>query len=204
MKKYIFLYLLILSCFSQGLFGQTKNIKSGYISLHSGAYTILSSNYDKYYNSKFGYIIGGSLGVPFSSNFSFFGKLSYFENNAIPISDITGVREGTSILKQVIVNIGIQLKTLQIEGVSFYAQTGLTGAIVDEERTNPEGAFTYETEGTGNLGIIIGGIIEVNLGSSPFSLTGEFNYIYSWKPILEYDETYKAFNVVGGVRYRFR
>ena len=84
--------------------------------------------------------------------------------------------------------------------VNFYLQSGLTVAIIDEERKDKNGAFTYEIEGNGNLGIFVGGIIEVNLGNSPFSMNSELNYVYSWSPLLEYDETYKAINFIAGIR----
>ncbi|MCP5062201.1 MAG: hypothetical protein GY936_07050, partial [Ignavibacteriae bacterium] len=164
-------------------------------------YTVLSENYDKYYDSKFGTIFGACLGIPVSSKINLFAKLSYFENEAIPTSDITSFREGTAILKQVLFNGGIQFKIITTRRVNLYLQSGLTAAIIDEERKDENGVFTYEIEGNGNLGIFVGGILEVNLGNSPFSMISEFNYIYSWSPLLEYDETYKAINFVAGLRY---
>ena len=197
--KQTILLLLLLSL--TNIFAQTKKVNSGYILIHGGAYTVLSENYDKYYDSKFGTIFGASLGIPVSSKINLFAKLSYFENEAIPTSDLTGVREGSAILKQVLFNGGMQYKMINTKRVNFYIQSGLTAAIIDEERKNENGAFTYEIEGNGNFGIFAGGIIEVNLGNSPFSMISEFNYIYSWSPLLEYDETYKATNFVAGLRY---
>lgn len=183
------------------IFAQSKKINSGYLSIHGGAYTVLSENYDKYYDSKFGTIFGASLGIPVSSKINLFAKLSYFKNEAIPTSDLTGIKEGSAILKQVLFNGGMQYKILRTSRVNLYLQTGLTVGIIDEERKNGKGAFTYEIEGNGNFGIFAGGIIEVNLGNSPFSMISEFNYIYSWSPLLEYDETYKAINFIAGLRY---
>ncbi|MEE9431238.1 MAG: hypothetical protein V3V16_09370 [Melioribacteraceae bacterium] len=198
--KYIVILLLSLVL---NLFGQNGEKKSGYISIHAGAYTILSYNYNKYYDSKYGTIFGASLGIPLSSKIRLFSKISYFENNGIPTSDVTGLKEGTSILKQVLINGGMQFKIANSKVVNLYLQTGLTLAIIDEERKNKKGNFTYEIEGNGNLGIFIGSILEIKFGNSPFSITGEFNYIYSWSPLLEYDETYNAVSFVTGIRYYF-
>ncbi len=203
MKKNILLSLILLFFFFQNLFGQNKERKSGYISIHGGAYTILSDNYNKYYDSKFGLIFGASLGIPLSTKIHLFGKISYFENSGILTSDVTGFREGTSVLKQVLVNGGMQFKIASSKVVNLYLQTGLTFAIIDEERKNKEGSFTYDIEGNGNFGIIIGSILEVKFGNSPFSLVGELNYVYSWTPLLEYDKTYNAVNLTTSFRYYF-
>ena len=200
MKKTYITFLLSIFLILN-IFAQTKKINSGYISIHGGAYTVLSENYDKYYDSKFGTIFGASLGIPVCSKINLFAKLSYFENEAIPTSELTGVREGSAILKQVLFNGGMQYKMINTKRVNFYIQFGLTAAIIDEERKDENGAFTYEIEGNGNFGIFAGGIIEVNLGNSPFSMISEFNYIYSWSALLEYDDTYKAINFVAGLRY---
>jgi len=193
--------LLILFIIISNISAQSKVKNSGYLSIHGGAYTVLSENYDKYYERKFGTIFGLSLGVPVSSRINLFAKLSYFENESIPTSDLTNDKTKTSVLKQLLFNSGIQYKILNASRVNLYLQTGLTAAIIDEERKDEIGAFTYEIEGNGNFGIFAGGIIEINLWNSPVSILGEFNYVYSWSPLLEYDETFKAINFVVGLRY---
>ena len=200
MKK---IFLILLLFFVVDVSGQTLEHKRGFVSLHYGRYGVLSKNFTKYYETRFGYYFGGSLGIPLTEKVSLFGKLSYFQKEGIPIYEPTGLREGSAILKEGLINAGIQIKFYRSKIIDFIFSSGLTFALIDEERFAPTGAFTYETEGNGDLGIFIGGAIEINLGKSPFALVNEINYIYSWNPVLEYEKSYQALNYSASLRFYF-
>ncbi len=185
------------------LSGQTFNKKKGFIAFHFGKYGVLSESFTQYYGSRFGYYLGGSIGLPLSNKVSFFGKASYFQKEGIPIYKLTGLREGSAILKEGIIELGIQIKSSVSNYINFIIISGITMAVIDEERFSPTHQFTYETEGNGNFGILLGGALEISLGESPFSIVNEVNYIYSWNPLLEYEKTYQALNFTTGIRFYF-
>ena len=182
---------------------QTHNKKKGFIALHFGRYGVLSESFTNYYGSRFGYYYGGSIGLPVSNKISVFGKASYFQKEGVPIYEPTGLREGSAILKEGIIEFGIQIKSYETESIHFIIISGITLAVIDEERFSPTHNFTYETEGNGNFGILLGGALEISLGKSPFSIVNQVNYIYSWKPLLEYESTYQALNFTTGLRLYF-
>ncbi len=82
-------------------------------------------------------------------------------------------------------------------------QGGYSIAVIDEERKNTAGAFIYEIEGTGNSGAYGGANLEINFLKSPVSLFAKYRYYFSWKPVLEFDETYKAQKISFGIRLYF-
>ena len=202
MKKKLIISLFVLFLFSN-ITAQTTDKKKGFIALHFGEYGVLSESFTKYYGSRFGYFFGGNLGIPLSAKVSLFGKVSYFQKEGIPIYEVTGLREGSAILKEGIIDFGIQVRYFLVGSIHLIIISGITIAVIDEERFSPTHQFTYETEGNGNFGIILGGAIEISLGKSPFSIVNEVNYIYSWKPVLEYENTYQALNLTTGLRLYF-
>lgn len=202
MKKTSIIFLLVLLSISS-ISAQTLNNKKGFIAFHLGKYGILSRNFTQYYGSRFGYYYGGSLGIPLSKRLSLFGKATYFHKEGIPIYEPTGLREGSAILKEGIIELGIQIKSSITKSIYFIIFSGITFAIIDEERFSPTHQFTYEIEGDGNFGILLGGAFEILLGKSPFSIVNEVNYTYSWNPLLEYEKTYQALYFSTGMRFYF-
>jgi len=200
-KKYLISLIALL--FLSSISAQTSHKRQAFISLHFGKYGVLSESFTKYYGSRFGYFFGGNLGIPISEKVSLFGKASYFQKEGIPIYEVTGLREGSAILKEGIIDFGIQVRYFLTESVHLIIISGVTIAIIDEERFSPTHNFTYETEGNGNFGILLGGAIEIPLWESPFSIVNEVNYIYSWKPKLEYESTYQALNFAVELRFYF-
>ena len=200
MKK---IFLILLLFFVVDVSGQTLEHKRGFVSLHYGRYGVLSKNFTKYYETRFGYYFGGSLGIPVSPKLIIFGKASYFQKEGIPIYEPTGLREGSAILKEGIIDFGVQIKLLQKEYVNLNFNSGFTIATIDEERFSPKGGFTFEIEGNGNFGIFIGGSLEILFHNLPFSFVNEINYIYSWKPLLTYEKTFQALSLSTGLRLYF-
>ncbi len=202
MKEKLLISLIGLFFFSN-IVAQSTNKKKGFIALHFGEYGVLSQSFTNYYGSRFGYIFGGNLGIPISEKVLLFGKASYFQKEGIPIYEVTGLREGSAILKEGIIDFGIQVRYFLTSSIHLIIISGITIAVIDEERFSPTHQFTYETEGNGNFGIILGGAMEISFGKSPFSIVNEVNYIYSWKPVLEYENTYQALNITTGLRIYF-
>lgn len=185
------------------IFSQANNPNSGYFALHGGNYSIFSKNYQILYGSKPGFIIGSDLGISLSSKLSLAASVSYFQKEFEYIPDDNTELQENNILKQLILDVGIDINTFPQSIVDLYLQTGVTIAMIDEERKNTDGEFIYEIEGNGNFGVYAGGTLELNLGKSPISIFSSYRFYYSWKPLLTYNKTYSAHKIIFGLRLYF-
>lgn len=182
-------------------FGQRRGSNAFNVSLFAGDLSIRSENFLDYFDSKNDLTFGLGLGIPLGNSFTFDVSASYFEKESSYISAININSEENAILKQLILNAGFQIHLLpnRIVGLSFLA--GANYAFIDEERKTEDGHFVHEIEGNGNIGIYGGANIELSLGYTPIALFADARYTYSWKPILEYDETYRDLRYTAGLKF---
>lgn len=196
----IILLLILSFTLSNVTFGQNRVRNASFISFYAGDLSIQAEKFLNYYDSKNDLTFGLGIGIPINNSLSFDVTASYFEKESKYNSEFNLNSEGNAILKQLILNAGFQLHLLpnRIVGLSFLI--GANYSFIDEERTTEDGAFVSEIEGKGNLGIYGGANIELSLGHSPVALFGDARYTYSWKPILEYDDTHREIRYTAGLK----
>ncbi len=59
--------------------------KSAYVSLHGGLIYVSSDSFSKVYNSRFGFIFGGGIGLPISTRLSLYAKAALFRKSGVPV-----------------------------------------------------------------------------------------------------------------------
>lgn len=196
----LILLIIITLAFSNPSFGQKRIGNAPFVSLFAGDLSIQAEKFLDYYDSKNDFTFGLGLGIPLGNSLSFDLSALYFEKESTYLSATNLNSQENAILKQIILNAGFQVHLLPNRIVGFSFLAGANYAIVDEERTNEEGQFVYEIEGEGNIGIYGGANIELSLGHTPFALFADARYTYSWKPILEYDDSYRDLRYTAGLK----
>lgn len=185
---------------SVNLIAQKHSTNSTFVSLYAGGLAIQSENFTDIYQSNYGIIVGGGLGIPIYNSLSLDGSLQYYqkEANYKSIADLES--DSRAVLKQLILFAGFQYKLITNGYLSISLLSGITIALVDEERVTSSGSFIYEIEGSGNFGVYGGANFELSLGQGPIAIFGNLKYVYSWNPILKYDGNYNAINTVAGIK----
>ncbi len=145
LTKQIFLLLL----FPAFIFAQKSGSNAAFFSFFAGDLSIISENITKYYGSRNDLTYGVGLGVPLSRSLTLDCSASYYKKESrAPITE-EKTDLSKSVLKQLILNAGLQLHLLpnRIVGLSFFF--GGNYAFIDEERKGIDGNFVYEIEGRG-------------------------------------------------------
>jgi len=197
------LILIVLIVFSNSILSQRYTALAPHISLFGGDLSVLPDNFTNYYDSKNGFTFGIGIGVPISRSLTLDASVSYFEKQSNFNSQNQLNVVDNAILKQLIVNSGIQYHLLphRIVGLTFLA--GFNYSFVDEERKNSDGEFVYEVEGGGNLGVYGGVNFELSLGRGPIAVFGEGKYTYALNPILIYGDNYRELKYIAGLKLYF-
>ena len=193
------LTFILIICSSISL-AQRRSSNAPFISLFAGDLAIISENITKYYDSRNDVSYGIGLGVPLSRSLTFDVSASYYEKESQFSLNNLDEPDAEALLRQIILNAGFQINLLpnKIIGLSFFF--GGNYAFVDEERRDNQGSLVYQLEDKGNLGVYGGANFEISLGKKPIALFGDLKYTYSWKPVLEFEDTYREIKYTGGIK----
>lgn len=196
MKKILLLFLI----FSKFLFAQKPENNSISLSFFIGGLSIQSDNFTKIYKSNTGLIFGSSLGIPVNDRFTLEGSVLYHQKESKYISALDGGTPANAIVKQVVAFGGFRYIIYSKSFFELGLCGGLSLAVLDEERVADDDKFLFAVEGLGNFGIYGGMNAEINLWKSHFAIYTNLKYLFSWAPVMKFDDTYRALFFVGGIK----
>ncbi|MFZ2323581.1 MAG: hypothetical protein WAV89_07790 [Ignavibacteriaceae bacterium] len=213
MFKKIILFIMIMN--ASIVFSQKENLKSAFLSVHSGAFLSSISDFDKTYDSQLGFVYGLGFGLPLSSRSYIYGKAtllsksgtpviqSYNFENGVPVL-VSEIREGTSEFTQWIINGGYLYNLFLNQNWVIGINGGITYSIISEEQKNINGTVSSSVDGSGIFGFFIGVVIERNFDKSHFSVFFEPQFNFNRSDILRYVGNYGGLNLNFGARYYFK
>ncbi|NLT52281.1 MAG: hypothetical protein GXX85_15360 [Ignavibacteria bacterium] len=208
----VFVLIIFATTSSQA---QTSNLKSPFISLHSGIFITSLENFSKTYDSKTGLVIGLGLGLPFSTRTYLYGKATYFSKTGVPVIGTYDLvdgqwiltsekREGKAEYKQWLFNGGLLVKIFIDPEWTLGINGGITYSTVKEEQKNNDGTVGISVSDLSAFGLFIGAQVEKNFGNSPFSVFFEpqYNYMATGFPFI--NSQFGGFNFNAGIRFYFK
>lgn len=213
-RNVIRLFILLVLLLATG-YGQSVATKSPYLSIHTGVFISSIDNFDKTYDSQMGLVYGLGLGLPVSTRSYIFGKATLFSKSGIPVFQnysfengsfvlTSEKREGKAKFTQWIFNGGFLYNFFLSSDWTLGLNGGIAYTKVSEEQKNNDGSAGFTLNGSGVLGFFVGGSIEKNFGTSPFSMFFEPQFNFTRREILTYVANYGGFNMNVGVRYYFK
>jgi len=209
-KFQIIIVIIILG--TESIYSQNENIKSPYLSVHSGVFLISIDNFDKTYNSQLGLVYGFGVGLPLSTKSYLYGKATLFTKSGTTIIQTYNFENGTPVLvsetrkgsakfTQWIINGGYLYNFFLSRDWTLGINGGITYIRVSEEQKNKSGTIGSSVDGSGILGFYIGGVLEKNFDKSPFSLFIEPQFNFTRGDVLRYVGNYGGLNINIGARY---
>lgn len=194
---------------------QTGKMKSPFISFHSGMFVSSGKNFSKTYDSRTGIVFGAGLGLPFSSSTWLYGKATYFAKSGVPIIStyeyadghwnlISEKKEGSAEFKQWLFNGGLLVKIFFNTDWTFGITGGVTYSTVKESQSNNDGSVGISYSNLSAFGLFIGGQIEKNFGSSPFSVFIEPQYNFLTTGLPFDNGSLGGLNFNAGIRFYFK
>ena len=212
-KKVLIPILVIISSFS--IYAQGENLKSVFLSLHSGVFLTSIDNFDKTYDSQLGFVYGLGVGVPLSTRSYLYGKATLFSKSGTPVIQIydfvngtpvlvSETREGSASYTQWIINGGFLYNFFLCRDWTLGLNGGITYSIVSEELKNNSGTISLSVDGSGVFGFFVGTVLEKNFDQSPISIFFEPQFNFVRNDVLNHVGNYGGFNLNLGLRYYFK
>jgi len=212
-KKIITLVLVLISSLS--IYAQSENLRSPFLSVHSGVFFTSVDNFDKTYDSQLGLVYGLGVGLPLSTRSYLYGKASLFSKSGTPVVQtynfvngtpvlVSEKREGSASYTQWIINGGFLYNFFLSPAWTLGLNGGITYSIVSEEQKNNSGTISLSIKGSGIFGFFIGGVLEKNFDKSSFSVFIEPQFNFMRSDILSNVGNYGGLNLNLGVRYYFK
>jgi len=212
-KKIITLVVMLLSSFST--YAQSDNLRSPFISVHSGVFLTSIHDFDKTYDSQSGLVYGLGVGLPLSTRSYWYGKATLFTKSGTPVIKsynfengmpiiVSEKREGYASYTQWIINGGILYNFFLTPDWTLGLNGGITYSIVSEEQKNNSGTIGSSISGSGIFGFFLGGVLEKNFDKSPFSIFVEPQFNFMQSAILSNFKNYGGLNLNLGVRFYFK
>lgn len=211
-KKTLIFVLVIISSLS--IYAQGENLKSVFLSVHSGIYLTSIEDFDKTYNSQLGLVYGLGIGLSLSTRSYLYGKATYFSKSGTPVIQtynfengtpvlVSETREGSASYTQWIFNGGFLYNFFLSRDWTLGLNGGITYSRISEEQKNNSGTVSLSVDGSGIFGFFIGGVLEKNFNQSPFSIFIEPQFNFSRSDVLRYVGNYGGLNLNVGARYYF-
>ena len=212
-KKNLILVFIIMSSFS--IYAQGENLRSPFLSAHSGVFLSSIEDFDKTYDSQLGLVYGAGIGLPLSTRSYLYGKATLFSKSGTPVIRTynfeNGIpvlfsekREGSASYTQWIMNGGFLYKFFLSLDWTLGINGGVTYSRISEEQKDKNGSLISSKNGSGIFGFFIGGVLEKNFNASPFSIFIEPQFNFSRSDVLKYVGNYGGLNINVGVRYYFK
>ncbi|MBI5661881.1 MAG: hypothetical protein HZC46_07020 [Ignavibacterium album] len=212
-KKILIFVLIIISSLS--IFAQGENLKSVFLSVHSGIFLTSIEDFDKTYDSQLGLVYGLGIGLPLSTRSYLYGKATYFSKRGTPVIQtynfengtpvlVSETREGSASYTQWIFNGGFLYNFFLSRDWTFGLNGGFTYSTISEEQKNNSGTVSLSVDGSGIFGFFIGGVLEKNFNQSPFSIFIEPQFNFSRSDVLRYVGNYGGLNLNVGARFYFK
>jgi hypothetical protein len=215
MLKRIYLALIFIILSSVSNYAQSQNLRSIYLSAHTGAFLTANDNFDKTYDSKLGLVYGFGVGLPLSTRSYIYGKATLFSKSGTPVLQtysfvngttilVSEIKEGSAKYNQWIINGGFLYKFFLNLDWTLGINGGITYSKVTEEQKNTNGIISSSINGSGIFGLFIGGVLEKNFDKSPFSIFIEPQFNFSIGDYLKNIRNYGGLNLSVGGRYYFK
>jgi len=215
MLKKINIIIVIIFLVTGSIYSQNENIRSPYLSVHSGVFLTSLDNFEKTYNSQLGLVYGFGAGLPLSTRSYIYGKATLFSKSGTPVIGtynfengspvlVSETREGSATFTQWIINGGFLYNFFLSRVWTLGINGGINYSRVSEEQKNINGTISSTLDGYGVIGFFIGGVLERNFDKSPFSIFIEPQFDFSRTDVLKYVGNYGGFNLNIGVRYYFK
>jgi len=196
------------------IFPQSNNLKSVFVSAHSGIFFTSIEDFDKTYDSNIGLVYGLGIGLPLSTRSYIYGKATLFsKSGAISVPNYAVVngelvyvfdtREGSANFTQFIINGGFLYNLFLNKDWTLGLNGGLTYSIVSDEQKNGTGTIVLSVEGSGIFGFFVGAVLEKNFDQSPISIFFEPQFNFMRSDVLNYTKNYGGINLNLGARYYF-
>jgi hypothetical protein len=212
-KKIIILVVILLSSFS--IYAQSENLKSPFVSVHTGVFLTSIDNFDKTYDSQLGLVYGLGVGLPLSTRSYLYGKVTLFSKSGTPVIQtynfvngtpvlVSETREGTASFTQWIINGGFLYNFFLSPDWTLGLNGGITYSIVSEEQKNNNGAVSLSVDGSGVFGFFVGAVLEKNFDQSPISIFFEPQFNFMRSDVLSNVGNYGGLNLNLGIRYYFK
>lgn len=212
-KKILLLVLVIIA--SRSIYAQGENLKSAYLSVHSGIFLNSIEDFDKTYDSQFGFVYGLGVGLPLSTRSYIYVKATLFSKSGTPVIQTYSIVNGTPVLISESREGSASFTQWIVNGVFLYnfflsrdwtlgLNGGITYSIVSEEQKNKSGAVSLSVDGSGVFGFVVGAVLEKNFVQSPISIFFEPQFNFMRSDVLNYTDNYGGLNLNLGVRYYFK
>jgi hypothetical protein len=207
--------LFVIFTFSSLVYSQGGEMKSAYLSVHSGVFISSLENFDKTYDSQAGLVYGLGLGLPLTGRSYIYGKATYFSKSGTPLIQtydfvngtsvlVSERREGTAKFTQWIINGGFLYDFFLSKDWTLGLNGGIVYTKILDERNSEGGTVGMSLNASGILGFFAGAVVEKNFINLPFSVFLETQYIYSRSDISSFLGDYGGMNISVGARYYFK
>ena len=173
---------MLLSVFSA--IAQTNEWSSAFASANLGGYFTAHDYFSKVYDSQFGFVFGGGLGIPLSCRIHLYTKVTYYSKSGVPwwttynYQGRIDTRDGTADFKQWIINGGLQYAVSLSEDYKFLISGGATLTSVSEEQRGSDGAQDSSVN-VAPLGLFGGIGLEREFKGSPLSMSAEVQFNFA-------------------------
>lgn len=189
--------------------------KSAYVSLHGGLIYVSSDSFSKVYNSRFGFIFGGGIGLPISTRLSLYAKAALFRKSGVPVIYNykfennnwileSETKDGSAEFRQWLFNFGLQYRILLSAEYLITIDGGINYTLISEDQKSSDGNIGVSQSNNKFLGFWGGIGVERSFDKSPFSLFAELQYDYIKQNIVFLNANYGGIVMNTGIRYNFK
>lgn len=184
MNRLIIISLCLLFSETQ-LFSQNVN-NSFFASANLGGIAVFTKGFEETYDSRYGIVYGGSIGLPISLKIHLYGKVLYFTKEGVPTFNklqfidnqpvYVKTKAGSANLNQWLINFGLMYSIQIHNDYSLGFGAGLNNNITSETRKDAEGFNKYSVEKESFWGLWGGVSIDRKIEKSPISIFFEAQY----------------------------
>lgn len=193
---------------------QNNNLRTPFLSIHTGVFLSSINDFDKTYDSKIGFVYGFGGALPLSSRSYLYGKATIFKKTGTGLITHYGfingawvlyeTKDGTAKYTQWIINVGYLYNIFLSPDITLGINGGLTYMNISEQQNDITGSITSTPKGTAAVGIFGGIDIEKNFAESPISLFFDTQYNLSKGNIIFMLGNYNGLNMNIGAKYYFK
>ncbi len=209
--------LLLLVTITSPCLPQNQERPFGFVSIHAGGFVLTSERFSQYFDKKFPFVYGGSLGVFTGQKTAVIGSATYISTtgtvNALLQRDTPPYFDeiaGASSLKEWLLNLGVQIQGSLPASFDLGLTFGLSIAIVNEEKpsigysTRGVTALAYDRHNFGVGGLFLGAGVGRSIAETGASVWGEASYNHLRGHSDAFLPDYGGLRLTLGVKYDLR
>ncbi len=188
--------------------------KSAYVSLHGGLIYVSSDSFSKVYNSRFGFIFGGGIGLPISTRLSLYAKAALFRKSGVPVIYNykfennnwileSETKDGSAEFRQWLFNFGLQYNFISNKDYSLGVSGGVNYNLISEEKVSLGGLVGFSQNKSSFGGYFAGISFEEKIQCTPVATFLEVQYNHVLFDYFSFNPNKENIILNLGLRYYF-